>query len=299
MRKNKRRKKQSGEQPKAEHEGKEPPNNWGKILEGTIHSITSGWIQNLGIGLVLLLLGPAIGTIMNKQKLVILSAAIGLCLLILIVALIMIRQLSPARPDPFSVEIELAALSEKRGFWGNRFYVGYKSGYGDTLSPADVTMFIKIVNLQQVPSMIERFRVNIKLGDHEWMRLVHLPLRGNSVFWVGPEALQKAIGINPANGLDYLLAEKSIQPHEPIRGWAYLEVPKDYSAPDGTIVQYRVEIQDAAGISFEYSQPGLPATKKTAPPGNSDQIQSMPWLVLPGYRDVSLFHLRYCNQPID
>lgn len=295
---------ESRKETNTETESQKPAQGWRPILRGTIHSLSSGWLQNLLIGLVLLLIGPAVGMIVKSPKVVILCAAGGITLVVWIVALIMIRQIAPgqrstAPSGPFFVEIEASVVHERKGFTASRVFIGYRSSYGDTLSPVDVSMFIKLVNLQQVPSMIERLRVEMKLDDSEWIKLVNIPLRGSTVFWAGPEGFKKVRKIDPTNSLDYLLADRPVQPHETIRGWVYLDMPTDYFAGEGTRIQYRVTARDSAGATLVYVTPTSVSTARVAPPGTSDYIQTIPWHILPGYADISSFHRKYYSEPFD
>ncbi len=94
MSKKKKRDKKVGKETDAKRRSQEPANQWRKIISGTRQSLSSGWLQNFVVGLVILLLGPAVGMLIKSPKFVIASFAVGLTAIIWIVALIAIRQAS-------------------------------------------------------------------------------------------------------------------------------------------------------------------------------------------------------------
>jgi hypothetical protein len=102
MGKGKNKKKNPNKKTQAKRQGQAPSDQWGPIFRSTIHSFSSGWLQNLIIGLVLLLIGPAIGALMKSPKLIIASVAGGITLMVWLVAFIMIRQVG----KPQSQELE-------------------------------------------------------------------------------------------------------------------------------------------------------------------------------------------------
>jgi hypothetical protein len=82
------------EQPQAKTEGQKPPYVWRPIFAGAFQELLShSWLQNLLIGLALLLIWPLIGaTFMNSRKAIIIGFGIGLTILIWIGVIILVRQ---------------------------------------------------------------------------------------------------------------------------------------------------------------------------------------------------------------
>jgi hypothetical protein len=201
-----------------------------------------------------------------------------------------------ARP-PFFVEIEKAFLEPQKKFEGTRFWLAYKSGYGDTVSPISLTMFLRIVNLQKVPSEIERYVVEMKIGDTAWVKLARMDVREGEVFFaVDGLKRTRRIDVRP-NGLDYLLGDKALKPHETVRGWVFYEIPDNYIILDGMSIRYSITVRDTAGVQFSYTPPEETASSKLAPPGTNDAAQSQPWYVRE-WRDLSSFHQKYFSEPI-
>lgn len=80
---------------------------------------------------------------------------------------------------------------------------------------------------------------------------------GSEIFWA-VEGLQKARRIEfSQNGLDYLSADKALEPHETVQGWAFFEIPGKRGVLNGSEVSYRVHVRDTAGVEFVYTGPGV------------------------------------------
>ena len=94
MGKETKRHKGTDKETKAKGKSKESTNQRRNIVRGTVNKLSSGWLQNSVVGLVILLLGPAIGMITKSPKIAIICGAMGLTILIWIVAVIAIRQAS-------------------------------------------------------------------------------------------------------------------------------------------------------------------------------------------------------------
>lgn len=94
MGKKKKRDKKRKKETDAKQKSQEPVKKWRKIISGTHQSLSSGWLQNFVVGLVILLLGPAAGMVIKSPKFAIVSFAMGLTAIIWILAVIAIRQTS-------------------------------------------------------------------------------------------------------------------------------------------------------------------------------------------------------------
>lgn len=205
------------------------------------------------------------------------------------------RAKSDDASEPFAVEVETTFVQEHKTLDGARFYLAYRSGYGDTVSPVDVTMFLKVVNLQQTRVMVQSFSVEMNLGGR-WTRLVRLIPRGGEIYFA-TEGLHKArrIDVRP-NGFDYLIQDRYIEPRETVRGWAFFEIPENFKAPLGTGVQYRVKIRDTAGREFVYTSPKEVLGSRPLAPG-SDVAQPRD-LHVKEWADLSGYHKKFYSQPV-
>lgn len=89
---------------------------WQSLLGRTAHALSSGgYAANFIAGFILLLLGPIVAITMSNPRIAIYSAATGLTLLVWIVALVMVRQISPPTiPSNAGVLKPTATVSPKR-----------------------------------------------------------------------------------------------------------------------------------------------------------------------------------------
>src|SRR5262249_35873633 len=115
-------------------------------------------------------------------------------------------QLQVQDKDAFAFAIELSGVSERKTLSGIHYWVAYESGHGATVSPADIFMFLTLVNLQPVPSTISRLRIEMKLGeDGGWIKLNTIPLRGGHEIFFGNDLSHIRRIDMTQNGIDYLL----------------------------------------------------------------------------------------------
>ena len=84
------------------------------------------------------------------------------------------RQPSPDRSDAFSVDVQSSTLDTRKTF-DTYLWRAYRSKHGDTVSPINVAVFIRLVNLQMVRSMVDSLGVEIKIGQNDWVRLLKMP----------------------------------------------------------------------------------------------------------------------------
>ncbi len=197
--------------------------------------------------------------------------------------------------DLFAVEVATALVQEEKTLDGARFYLAYRSGHGDTVSPVDVTMFLTVVNLQQDQVMIQSLSVEMNLRGR-WTKLVRLIPRGGEIYFA-TDGLHKTRRIDVrANGFDYLIQERYIQPRETVRGWAFFEIPGDFKAPQGTEIQYRIMIRDTTGRDFVYTSAVQALGAKPFVPG-SDAAQPMD-LHVKEWTDLSKFHKKFYSEPV-
>lgn len=192
-------------------------------------------------------------------------------------------------PQPFSV-IAAAQLGDtKRGTRSGVFWATYKSKYGDTMSPAQLGIFIEIINLQQVPAIVRAYGVEaISMKTKAWIRLTRVDVRlGDVFFCFEGQDLNHAKKLDMQNGLDYLLADKTIPPHDAVRGWAFFELPEDID-PKGPM---RLSVEDASGRTSSQVTGLEPQSAKT------DYIQTADLKLAGEERDISGYHFRFFSDP--
>jgi hypothetical protein len=130
-------------------------------------------------------------------------------------------------PQPFSAAVEFVIGSNKRGM-DSHWWVVYNRPEGLTASPAHVAMFIRLINLKPVPARIAAYSVELQNEKNEWVKLIRVsppfPLDLYECFGT----LKKCVERNEMmmHGLDRPITE-TMSPHDPIRGWAFFEVPEE------------------------------------------------------------------------
>jgi hypothetical protein len=150
-----------------------------------------------------------------------------------------------AEIQPFSVDIETTLFAPSRDK-ACGFYLVYPSLHGETISPANAAIFLRLINLQSVPSMISKYGVEIKINDR-WEKALKLDTRV-AVIYVAFGGLNKAIPLREDTLLfDRFLSNHNLQPREVIRGWVLIEYPKSAGQVKP---EFRVTVSDVAGASY-------------------------------------------------
>lgn len=102
------------EDSKLKREDDKTSGDWRKAIGNTIHSLHKGsWIPNLVVGIAILLIGPTIAYQMNSKPGMVYGAAIGVTILVWIVAIALAREV---REGP-NVSAETPALIDDRRPW--------------------------------------------------------------------------------------------------------------------------------------------------------------------------------------
>jgi len=155
------------------------------------------------------------------------------------------EQQSEKQGAAFALGAERVLMSRSEdtaaGFW-----IAYKGPYGDVICPANLAVFLRVVNLQQVPSMIEAFAVELPDPNHRWVKLSRMDARRWAVYWA--LELRRARRVDVANScFDAFVGDRSLQPRETVRGWALFELPKgvEFVLP----LVLRIAIRDTLGMT--------------------------------------------------
>jgi hypothetical protein len=185
----------------------------------------------------------------------------------------------PAAPFliKFDVVIEVSPpgnLQPHSGFW-------ITTPYAKLVSPVDILTFLKIVNLQTVPSAIESYALEALVGD-EWIKLIRIDPRAGNIYYTG-SSFQSSIPIDVSqNALDFTLPTKQLGSHESIAGWAFFEDPHQSGQRVDT---FRMTLRDAAGTEF--------SSIIKPPYSKSDILDPSTMHVLPGRHDISSFKVMH------
>lgn len=150
---------------------------------------------------------------------------------------------------PFSAAIETAWVGDKRD--AIQIFCLYNR---NMMSPVSVSLFVRLVNLQDVPSRISVLKIEIEskrgrwIFPDTWMPTKEIP-HEMPLIWLNPPP-------TPARQMDFvgprlgpILEKGPIAPHDTVSGWVLLSVPAEYdSAPRP--LRFRITIKDTAGRTF-------------------------------------------------
>lgn len=148
---------------------------------------------------------------------------------------------------PFTAAVEAAIASNNN----NSPLVGRYGG--NLITPIPIAMYLRIVNLQGIPSTISDLDLQVSLGRHLWgsrrwldvsllpsdMPLLYLDPTSNlcsTVTPLGGPPLASTLGTNP------------IGAHATIQGWTFFDAPAAFGSAPRPLV-YRILIKDTAGRS--------------------------------------------------
>lgn len=176
----------------------------------------------------------------------------------------------PATLPPFSVAVGQSFITARRNTV-NGFGFASQQGNGYALTPINATMHLRITNLQNVPSQITKYSVEIKTKDDIWVPLVSVNSKGRDLYFL-EFGLDKAELSNVIK-LDDVLNSSSLKTGDAIRGWAFFEYPEGTELYEFKHV-YRVTVTDAAGVTYVSKELAL-GDDKTNPGGYSAVIQKV------------------------
>ncbi len=151
---------------------------------------------------------------------------------------------------PFAISVDTWIMGENRD--ATTFAAEYSHGQF-TLVP--VCLFVRIVNLQDVPATINELETSIRLSikpsrilPNHWLELTPIPIFASlvSVNTASPQLSSHISFIGTR--LDAALQSRPLNPHETLSGWLLFDAPRQYnSAPHPSA--FRFSIEDTAGQS--------------------------------------------------
>ena len=259
------------------------------------HAASSGWVQNITVAFLGSTVWVGVAMIISKdiRAAAITFAATG-TIALWILAVVLIRFADKELPDSgfaFSPLLEFVDGSHdpNRGI----FFVRYPSGYGDTLSPCSVAMYLTVKSLNSTPTYVSKLDISLQKKGADWVSLIDIPGDAGRMYWVYGD-LAKATLLDMSM-LDTKL-KASIPPGETIPGWVFLSVPREYPIVDGDQVRWRFQLEDSAGRSTEFATEYKPVNQND--PNPSTLRQSVPIKIVGTTDDLShLFRRNYGPLP--
>jgi hypothetical protein len=213
----------------------------------------------------------------------------------------------PAKPhvdgvESFVVSEPRSFINMKRDFYASApLWVRYLSGYGDTISPVAVALWIDITNNLDESETVKEYSVAINTQQCGWVYLVPIRMRDVSVFFIKPGGIHEAMLLDfGTNGLDYIL-EKSIPPHGTVSGWFFFDTRVKCNVLNGESIQYRVTASMFSGKALDTVTPFSVLRGDSLTPGSSRANMTGPQFVMPpGHQltDLSKCHPKFYSDEI-
>ena len=165
---------------------------------------------------------------------------------------------------------------------------GYTLAYDENgkyfLIPVHVAVYLRIKNLQNISSTIEKYGLEIKTIDGAWVRLIRVDSRAFPYLFFIMDGLEKVPQVRVMQ-LDSALTSGAIRPEDVVRGMAFFQYPPDTEL-NQYVHTYRVILNDGREfVSGEVS----PSDSK------SEGIQWAETEVLPGTVDLRNAQIKYPN----
>ncbi len=209
----------------------------------------------------------------DSNRLVRISGA-GLCVA-LIIAGVVWKSRIPAPIAAFSSRIRASPFGSYERTRGGVFFIIYNRGEGEIVTPAQLGLYIEIINQQDHEALIDSYTVEAQNRSGEWFKLIRLDAGDGPVF-LCIEDFHKAKPLDLSNGLDRQLRDRPITAHGTVRGWAFFELPQ--TIRDNSL--FRITAEDNNGAS------GQTANNENLSP-TKDYVQDAELRFAVGLRDLS------------
>lgn len=208
------------------------------------HALSNGWVQNSGIGFLLIGVGLIVAIMTRTQiKAAALTFALAGTLFSWILALFVVRNVEPENP-PFALFIQTAIIGDNRG---TQLFGEYNGTY---LAEIEFILYVKVTNNQASQATISNLNVEVRrkkgwwIFPDRWMPTTPI-YRYVRLIWVNPSPKpSQIIKLEPPR-LEPVL-DKPIAPHETVEGCLLLDVGKEWLSATRPPL-YRFSIRDTAG----------------------------------------------------
>lgn len=168
---------------------------------------------------------------------------------------------------------------------GGVFWATYNRGTGDVVTPAQLGLFVEIVNQQGREALIDSYTIEAQNNSGKWFKLIRVDATTSPVFlcFEGGD-LHKAKPLDLINGLDRVLKDKAIPAYSTVRGWAFFELPESIreSSP------FRITVEDNTGAIAQSTDDRYSPVK--------DYVQSGDLNLAAGLKDLTGYRfMRYSD----
>jgi hypothetical protein len=197
----------------------------------------------------------------------------------------------------FNVIFKTQLMDMTRSIDKSPFWVLYKSGYGDTISPVALLDFIEITSLYSYPVSISSYAVAVNTDTCGWVYLNPIDARSHTLLF----------GLNGVNSAPVLQVEteaysylwnKPIPAHATQFGMLIFDTKVACPLQAGDSVQFKIDLTDSTGRDFSYTSPKT-TVRKNLTIGSSMGEANVATLDLNGlFFNVSEAHRRIFSDPM-
>lgn len=202
------------------------------------------------------------------------SIAGMLSLIIMVAAVVWQSRLTA--PAPFLSRVRGAPVGAYEKTRGGVFWVTYNRGEGEIVTPAQLGLYIEIINQQAREATIDSYIVEAQNRSNKWFRLIRLDASDSPVFLCITD-FHQAKPLDLSNGLDRQLKDKPMSAYGTVRGWAFFELPQDIRENS----PFRLTVEDNTGIAAQTVE-----NEDSASP-IKDYVQSADLHLATGIKDLS------------
>ena len=150
-------------------------------------------------------------------------------------------------------------------------------------TPVNLALNLTLTNLQTYPAHIRAIGIEIQTKNGGWANTLLIAPDTYSIYFVGGG--RQHAQLIKFDALDAMLNSTTLQPHQSISGWVFVQYPKGYDAV-GFGDSYRMLVDDDAGNKFTSSE-------LTAKNSSTQGIGGAAFSVVPGYHDLSAATFEY------
>lgn len=227
---------------------------------------------------------------MNRPRFAMWSVISALIILLLVIGFYFDRRFATQYSEEtllFSADVEVVVWYPD--FW----WVTYRSMYGDTVSPVDALLILRIVNLQDGQSSIQKYSVEVQNQDGSWAHLRRITPLGSTFYNTREKGdLKTAREIDfSRNALDLLIFNRDLAAGATVRGWAFYEAPQNFKPVPSSPIQFRIIIRDSKNDEVTI----LSASKQNS---LGDSLGGGWFRVTGVTRDISGFHRKRYSEPV-
>lgn len=200
--------------------------------------------------------------------------------------------------EGFNVTYRTELLDMDRGLDDAYLWVLYRSGYGDTISPVALTMFVEVTNLYSYPVSISSYSLEIKTESCGWMNMPPIDARGVELLWSSSPDLRAGSSIDLTRSSFNYLWSLPLGPHATQFGMLLFDTTTACDVRDGSLIQFRLEITDSTRRTYSYPSPWIAVLANLNPGGPAGHVNQASFQLVGRTVDASRAHRRHHSDPI-